>query len=44
MSKVRNFGTGIMIKQVWVSMGKNGEYRELEKVVGGGLIRVFLVV
>ena len=39
---------GLMIMQVWVSMGKNWgrmeEYRELGKVMGGGLIGEFLVV
>ena len=48
MSKVRNFGEGLMIKQVWVSMGKNwermGEYREIGKVIGGRLIGEFSVV
>ena len=42
------FGTGLMIKLVWVSMGKNwgrnGEYKLLKKVMGGGLIGEFLVV
>ena len=48
MGKVRNFGMGLMIKQVCVSMGKNwgkmGEYKERGKVMGGGLIGEFLVV
>ena len=38
----------LMIKQVWVSMekiwGRTGEYRELGKIMGGGLIGEFLGV
>ena len=39
---------GLMIKQVWGSMGKNwgriGEYKKFGKVMGSGLIGEFLVV
>ena len=45
MSKVRNFGMGLMIKQVWGSTGKNwgrmGEFREFGEFWMVGILRNF---